>query len=51
MGGFEKADQKVFQRTETMFNKRVPITPLKVEKVVPQNNTIYTQDGQAYTYD
>jgi NADH dehydrogenase FAD-containing subunit len=34
-----------------MFPKRVPITEYAVERVVPEENMLYTEDNQAYTYD
>lgn len=37
--------------TRDLIPKNIPITELEVTKVDPENNTIYTEDGDKYTYD
>ena len=42
---------KVKKRVDEMFNNQTPITNFKVEKIIPEENKIITEDGQIYTYD
>lgn len=43
--------EKTGKLTKEMFNSNIPISELAVTKVDPKKNTIYTQDGDSYTYD
>lgn len=49
-GGLAKAESTVKLNSE-IFNPKINFTNNKVQKVIPEKNTILTDDGKEYTYD
>jgi len=43
--------EKTQRLNKAIFPKNVPFSELSVTKIDPKTNTIYTEDGDSYTYD